>query len=127
TVPREASAVADTSVADEASLQAEHELALTKAKRRGIQRKLVKLGYEARVSGKFDDATRNAIARWQEDRGFAKTGYLDATQHKELLSEAATSSTADSDRHSRRRARHARGGGGPIGFIGNAVSGIFRR
>lgn len=128
TTPRQTSASSDNPVG-ETSQQTEDQLRLKKAKRREVQRKLAKLGFGAKVNGKFDDTTHDAIARWQESRGYPKTGFLDAEQYKTLSSEnvASTDTGADRSSHSRggHRARSSRGIGGPIGVIGGAVAGIF--
>ncbi len=132
--PRETTAPADTVIAtDEATQETEDQLGLTKAKRREVQRRLTRLGFDTKVTGKFDESTRAVIARWQEEHGYPTTGFLNAAQHKALTD--ATSEPGKSDRQARRhtggRARHARGVGGPIGAIGGAmhsvVGGIFGR
>ena len=136
--PRETLAPTDTEIAaDEATEQTEQQIGLTKAKRREVQRGLTRLGFGTKVSGKFDESTRAAITRWQEERGYPTTGFLNAAQHK-VLTDAATAA-GKSDRRDRRRAggrgRNSRGVGGPIGAIGGAmhnvvggvVGGLFRR
>ena len=106
-----------------------------------MQRRLTKLGFDTKVNGTFDDATRAAIARWQDEYGYPSTGFLNAGQHKALTDAAKQAGKAD--RKDRRRAgnrtRYSRGGGGPIGAIGgwavrgvgrgvgSAVGGLFRR
>jgi len=143
TTPREWSVPADTAIAaGEATQQTEEQIGLTKAKRRNVQRRLTRLGFETKANGTFDEPTRAAISRWQEENGYPSTGFLNAGQHK-ALAEAAKQA-AKSDRKERRRAgghaRHSRGGGGPVGAIGgvargvggavrgvgNAVGGLFR-
>jgi len=78
------------------------------------------------VNGKFDESTRAAIARWQEEHGYPTTGFLNAAQHKVLTDAAAEA--RKSDRQDRRRAgrgtRYSRGVGGPIGAVGGAVRGV---
>ena len=107
-----------------------------------MQRRLNGLGFDTKVTGKFDESTRAVITRWQAARGYPKSGYLNKLQHKALLAEIVattqTSSSDDSDsKPSRRRGGgggggggggHYRGGGGggPGGFIGGMVGGIFR-
>jgi peptidoglycan hydrolase-like protein with peptidoglycan-binding domain len=123
-------ALSDQARSDEASQQSEDQLRLNKTKRRDVQRRLTRLGFDTKANGKFDDQTRDAISRWQESHGYPKTGFLDTTQHQALLSESTEA--AKSDRAERRRggrARHARGGGigGPIGAIGHVVGGLFGR
>jgi peptidoglycan hydrolase-like protein with peptidoglycan-binding domain len=135
--PRETSAPADTAIAaGEATQETEEQIGLTKAKRRDVQRRLTRLGFDTKVNGKFDESTRAAISRWQEDSGYPSTGFLNAGQHKALTD--AAKEAVKSDRKDRRRAggraRYSRGAGGPIGAIGgavhsvgNAVGGLFRR
>ncbi|MGJ4932432.1 peptidoglycan-binding domain-containing protein [Bradyrhizobium sp. HKCCYLS2038] len=134
TSPRGTTAPAETaSASEDANQQTENQIGLTNAKRRAVQRGLTRLGFDTKANGAFDERTRAAIARWQEERGYPATGYLDATQHKALM-DAATEA-AKSDRQARRssggRTRHSRNAGGPIGAIGGAmhrvVGGIFGR
>jgi len=116
----------------------EDQIGLDKGQRRDVQRRLNGLGFDTKVNGKFDEATRAVITRWQAARGYTKSGYLNQLQHKALLTEIvsaqASSSDEDSDDHASRRhhggggggGRHYRGGGGPGGFIGGVVGGLFR-
>jgi peptidoglycan hydrolase-like protein with peptidoglycan-binding domain len=129
TTPRDTTAsVETTSLTDEAGQQSEDQIGLNRTKRRDVQRRLTKLGFDTRANGKFDDATRDAIARWQEQHGYPRTGFLNAAQHQALLSESAATTEADEpDHRGRRHARHSRGIGGPIGAIGHVVGGIFGR
>ena len=129
TTPRETTASVDTtSLTDEAGQQGEDQIGLTRTKRRDVQRRLTKLGFDTKANGKFDDTTRDAIARWQEQHGYPRTGFLNAAQHEALLSESSATTEADeSDHRGRRHARHSRGIGGPIGAIGHVVGGIFGR
>ena len=105
-----------------------------------MQRRLNGLGFDTKVTGKFDDETRAVISRWQAARGYPKTGYLNKLEHKALLAEIVattqTSSSDDSDDKPSRR-RHGGGGGGgggggrpfrggPGGFIGGMMGGLFR-
>jgi peptidoglycan hydrolase-like protein with peptidoglycan-binding domain len=127
--PRENSAPADTaSSTNEATQQTEQQIRLTKAKRRDVQRRLTRLGFETKATGTFDEQTRAAISRWQEESGYPSTGFLDAGQHKALTD--AAKQAAKADRKDRRRAgnrtRYSRGPGGPIGVIGGAVRGVGR-
>lgn len=127
--PREMSAPADTAIAaGEATQETEEQLGLTKAKRRDVQRRLTRLGFDTKINGKFDESTRAAIARWQEEYGYPTTGFLNAGQHKALTD--AAKEAVKSDRKDRRRAggraRYSRGAGGPIGAIGGAVRGVGR-
>ena len=121
----------------------EDQIGLDKGQRRDVQRRLNGLGFDTKVTGKFDESTRAVIMRWQAARGYTKSGYLNQLQHKALLTEIVsatqTSSSDDDssdDRPSRRHhssggggggGRHYRGGGGgPGGFIGGVVGGLFR-
>jgi hypothetical protein len=129
--------------ADEASQTTEDQLSLDRSQRRDVQRRLTSLGFDTKVSGKFDDNTRAVITRWQAARGYPKSGYLNALQHKALQSEVlatrvASASSDDSDdepaRSSRRhgggggsRHYHRGGGGGPGAFFGGMMGGLFRR
>jgi hypothetical protein len=129
---------------DEANQTTEDQLSLDRTQRRDVQRRLTSLGFDTKVSGKFDDNTRAVITRWQAARGYPKSGYLNALQHKALQSEilatrVASASSDDSDdepvRSSRRpggggggsRHYHRGGGGGPGAFFGGMMGGLFRR
>jgi peptidoglycan hydrolase-like protein with peptidoglycan-binding domain len=127
--PRETLAPADTAIAaNRATLETEEQIGLTKSKRRDVQRRLTRLGFDTKVNGKFDESTRAAIVRWQEEYGYPSTGFLNAGQHKALTDAAKLA--GKSDRKDRRRAgsrtRYSRGVGGPIGAIGGAVRGVGR-
>ena len=118
----------------------EDQIGLDKGQRRDVQRRLNGLGFDTKVTGKFDEATRAVIMRWQAARGYPKSGYLNTLQHKALLAEIvsaqATSSNDDSsDNHPSRHhhssgggGHHYRGGGGggPGAFIGGVVGGLLR-
>jgi len=132
--PREISAPADTAaLADEGTQQSEDQIGLSRTKRRDVQHGLTRLGFDTRPTGKFDDQTRDAISRWQEQHGYPKTGFLNTVQHQALMNESADAAEdGKSNRADRRHGRsgHARGGGGiggPIGAIGHMVGGIFGR
>ena len=60
-----------------------------------MQRRLTGLGFDVKASGKFDNSTRTVITRWQAARGYPKTGYLNALQHRALQSEILASRGAD--------------------------------
>jgi uncharacterized membrane protein YgcG len=134
---------------DEASQITEDQLGLDKGLRRDVQRRLNGLGFDTKVSGKFDESTRSVITRWQAARGYPKSGYLNKLQHKALLAEIVsttqTSSSDDSsdDKPARRERRSGGGGGGggghrgggggggadlagPGRFIGGVMGGMFR-
>jgi len=122
----------------------EDKIGLDRGQRRDAQRRLTKLGFDVNASGKFDDATRAVIKRWQAVRGYPATGYLNKAQHTALLGEQLAVRTADEDSSSSssseessgsRRSRHSSGGGrryarggggGPGGLIGHMVGGFFR-
>jgi hypothetical protein len=111
----------------------EDQIGLDKGQRRDVQRRLTGLGFDTKVTGKFDDQTRAVITRWQAARGYPKTGFFNKLQHKALLTEivasTATSASDDSDDH--RSRRHSGGGGGgrrgggdPGAFIGGVMGGM---
>jgi uncharacterized caspase-like protein len=125
---------------EDASQLTEDQLGLNRNQRRDVQRRLTGLGFDVKASGKFDANTRAVVTRWQAARGYPKSGYLNALQHKALQSEIlATPVVSASDgeeamaRPSRRRAggsgRHYRqaGGGGPGAFFGGMMRPIFGR
>jgi hypothetical protein len=130
---------------DEASQTTEDQIGLDKGQRRDVQRRLTGLGFDTKVTGKFDDDTRSVIRRWQAARGYPSSGYLNKLQHKamlaEIVSSTQTSSSDDSsssdDKPSRRRhsgggggggggGGHYRGPSGPGGLIGGMMGGLFR-
>ena len=127
--PRELSTSIDAAtIPDDANRETEDKIGLTKAKRREIQRGLTKLGFDNKATGKFDESTRGAITRWQEEHGYPKTGFLNAAQNTALLDESISASKSDREDPRRSgRIHHSRGIGGPIGAIGSAVGGLFRR
>jgi hypothetical protein len=129
---------------EESSQVTEDQLGLDRSQRRDVQRRLTSLGFDVKTSGKFDENTRTVITRWQAARGYPKSGYLSALQHKALQSEilatrVASVASDDSDdapvRHSRRHggggggSRHAQrgGGGGPGGLFGGMMRPLFGR
>jgi peptidoglycan hydrolase-like protein with peptidoglycan-binding domain len=122
--PRELASLDTSAVSDEATQEAEDQIGLTKKARREIQRRLTALGFRTKVSGKFEESTRGAIAGWQEERGYPKTGFLNTAQHTALLEE---SKFEGGDHHRRGRAHHRHAIGGPIGAIGGVIGGLFRR
>jgi uncharacterized caspase-like protein len=114
----------------------EDQIGLDRGQRRDVQRRLNGLGFDTRVTGKFDDATRAVITRWQAARGYPSSGFLNKLQHKALLTEivASTQTSSDgSDDRPARRARHSGGGGdggrrgGDPGaaFVGGVVGGMM--
>ena len=126
-----------TAAADQTS---EDQIGLDRSQRRDVQRRLTGLGFDVKASGKFDEATRNVISRWQAARGYPQTGFLNTLEHKALVSEIASTKVASADdeasddepsRHSRHSGggggrRYHRGGGGPGGFFGHVMGGLFR-
>jgi hypothetical protein len=123
--PRELASLDTAAVSDEATQEAEDQIGLTKKTRREIQRRLTALGFRTRGNGKFEESTRAAIAGWQEERGYPKTGFLNTAQHTALMEE---SGPAREDHHRHGGRAHRRHGiGGPIGAIGGAIGGLFRR
>jgi peptidoglycan hydrolase-like protein with peptidoglycan-binding domain len=143
TTTRNLSASADPATfADEATQETEDQIGLDKGKRRDVQRRLTRLGFDTKVNGKFDESTRAVITRWQAARGYPKTGFLNTLQNKALLTEivsaahasSSSSDKSDDDHLARRRgggggAHHHRssGGGGPGGLIGGVMGGLFGR
>lgn len=129
--PRETTtaAVDTATLTDETNQQTEDQIGLTRAKRRDVQRRLNRLGFNTRTNGKFDDSTRDAIARWQEQRGYPKTGFLGTAQQEALLGESTAATEANKSDHRRGggHARRSRVVGGPLGVIGGVVGGLFRR
>ncbi len=126
---------------EESNQTTEDQIGLDRGQRRDVQRRLNGLGFDTKVSGKFDDDTRSVIRRWQAARGYPTSGFLNNLQHKALLAEIVattqTSSGDDSDdkpRHHSGGGRRRGGGGGggnPGAFIGGALGGMmggmFRR
>jgi hypothetical protein len=123
---------------EEAGLSSEDQIGLDRSQRRDVQRRLNGLGFDTRVTGKFDDATRAVIARWQAARGYPKTGFINALQLKALQSEIVATRLASSDdgddeparasrHHGGGGGRHYRGGGGPGAFFGGMMGGLFHR
>jgi hypothetical protein len=123
---------------EESNQTTEDQIGLEKGQRRDVQRRLTGLGFDTKVTGKFDEDTRAVITRWQAARGYPKTGYLNKLQHKALLAEIVsatqTSSSGDDDDKPHRRSggggggrhRGGGGGGGPGGLIGGMMGGLFR-
>ena len=119
----QAPAVDEAVFTDEATQETEDRIGLDKRKRRDLQRRLTRLGFDTRANGKFDAATRAVITRWQAARDYPQTGFLNAQQHQALLTESVVTANAGA-RGNDRRARRRGGGGGPIGVIGGVVGGV---
>ena len=66
---------------EEANQVTEDQIGLNKGKRRDVQRRLNGLGFDTKITGKFDEPTRAVITRWQVARGYPKSGYLNKLQH----------------------------------------------
>ena len=143
---RNLSAGVDPAVFTEESSQlTEDQIGLDKGQRRDVQRRLTGLGFDIKVTGVFNQETRNVIMRWQAARGYPKSGYLNRLQHRALLTEIiatppATASSDDDKPAPRRRASSGGGGqaapaprqnSGPdpaaVGrFMGGVVGGVLR-
>ena len=69
-----------------ASSASENELDLGKTDKKILVIKLSSLGFATRsLSAEFDAATRIALAKWQEARGYPVTGFLNKFQYEALL------------------------------------------
>jgi peptidoglycan hydrolase-like protein with peptidoglycan-binding domain len=124
---RDLSASADPAIlTDEATQATEDQIGLDKRKRRDVQRRLTKLGFDTRANGRFDASTRAVITLWQAARGYPKTGFLNTLQHQALVTEfISTANGSISEKSGNdRRARRRGGGGGPVGVIGGVVGGV---
>jgi peptidoglycan hydrolase-like protein with peptidoglycan-binding domain len=65
TTLRETPASVDTAtLTDVTNRRTEDRIGLSKTNRREVQRRLARLGFGTKINGKFDDSTRDAIARW---------------------------------------------------------------
>ena len=125
---------------EEANQVTEDQIGLDRGQRRDVQRRLNGLGFDTKVSGKFDEQTRTVITRWQAARGYPTSGYLNKLQHKALLAEIVASnqtSASDEDGDHPHHRHHSGGGGGggrryyrgpsgPGGFLGGVMGGLFR-
>lgn len=145
---RNLAAVDPATFTDDATQLTEDQIGLDKGQRRDVQRRLNGLGFDTKVTGKFDDDTRVVIKRWQAARGYPSTGFLNKLQHKALLTEiVATTQSSSSDDDSGGSSRHSSGGGGGGGgrhyrggggggganpgavmggFVGGMMGGMFR-
>ena len=126
TTPRQMASLDASAVSDEATLETEHHIGLTKSARRKVQRRLTRLGFQTKVDGQFKESTRSAITRWQDERGYPKTGFLNTAQHTALLAEGSSANEVHRPRHVSDR-HHHRGIGGPIGAVAGAIGGLLRR
>jgi len=134
---------------DNATQLTEDQIGLDKGQRRDVQRRLSGLGFDTKVTGVFNEETRNVLKRWQAARGYPSTGYLNKLQHKAMLSEivAAAPATASDDSGEKKAAprraaapSNSGGGGGGGhrgggdagaafvgGVVGGMMGGMFRR
>src|SRR4029450_1924984 len=89
---------------EEANQTTEDQIGLDKGQRRDVQRRLIGLGFDTKVTGGFNESTRSVSAPWQAARGYTKSGYLNRLQHKALLAEiVAAPTTASSDEEKPKR------------------------
>jgi Caspase domain/Putative peptidoglycan binding domain len=120
---------------DEGSQVSEDQIGLDRGQRRDVQRRLTGLGFDTKVTGKFDEETRAVIMRWQAARGYPKTGFLNTAQHTALRGEVVARNDEPEEHGSapeRRARRHGGGSGGggnpfagPGQFIGGVVGGMM--
>jgi hypothetical protein len=128
---------------DDSNQVTEDQIGLDKGQRRDVQRRLNGLGFDTKVTGKFDEDTRSVIKRWQAARTYPVTGYLNKLQHKALLTEivSATTTSSGDDSDDRTVRHHSSGGGGggrrsggggggggggnPGNFIGGVMGGMM--
>ena len=111
---------------EEADQASEDQIGLDKARRRDVQRRLTALGFDTKVTGKFDEETRAVISRWQAARGYPKTGFLNQLQHKALQAEVASAGDDGSSEDSPHHSRHHGGGGSRHYHGGGGGGGLFR-
>src|SRR3974390_3075560 len=88
---RNLTAVDPATFTEEANQVTEDQIGLDRGQRRDVQRRLTGLGFDTKITGKFDDETRSVIRRWQAARGYPASGYLNQLQHRALLSEIVAS------------------------------------
>jgi peptidoglycan hydrolase-like protein with peptidoglycan-binding domain len=123
----------DQSTKEEATQETEDQIGLDRGKRRDVQRRLTRIGFDTKVNGKFDEGTRAAITRWQAAHGYPTTGFLNTPQHESLLTESASAANAnntdesDNDNSTLRHGAHRHRSGGPVGVIGGMIGGLFGR
>jgi peptidoglycan hydrolase-like protein with peptidoglycan-binding domain len=130
---RDAPASVEPAITDESSQTTEDQIGLSKGQRRDVQRQLNRLGFDTKVTGKFDERTRASISRWQAEHDYPTTGFLDKIQHDALRAEsvsvahAGTGDETDDDHPTHVRRHRVGGGSGPVGLIGGVVGGLFGR
>ena len=121
----------DQSAKEEATQETEDQIGLDRGKRRDVQRRLTRIGFDTKVNGKFDEETRAAITRWQAAHGYPTTGFLNTSQHESLLTESAsvasanTADESDNDSSTLRHRAHRHRSGGPGDLIGGMIGGLF--
>ena len=103
---------------DEANQTTEDQIGLDKGQRRDVQRRLTGLGFDTKVTGKFDEATRAVITRWQAARGYPTTGYLNKLQHKAMLTEIVSTTTSASSSDGPRTVRAATAAVAAVAAVG---------
>ena len=127
-------AIDPATFSQQADQTSEDQIGLDKSQRRDVQHRLTGLGFDIKANGRFDDATRAVIKRWQAARGYPATGYLNPLQHKALVGEIVATrvaSTDDSDDDIAHHSHHGGGGrryyrgGGPGMFFGHMMGGLF--
>jgi peptidoglycan hydrolase-like protein with peptidoglycan-binding domain len=109
---RNLTAVDPATFTEEANQVTEDQIGLDRGQRRDVQRRLTGLGFDTKVTGKFDDETRSVIRRWQAARGYPAGGYLNQLQHKALLSEIVANLPSGAEEPESHPSRHQGGGGG---------------
>jgi peptidoglycan hydrolase-like protein with peptidoglycan-binding domain len=129
----EPAALTDQPRKEEATQETEDQIGLDKRKRRDVQRRLTRIGFDTKINGKFDEETRAAITRWQAAHGYPPTGFLNAPQHESLLIESTSAANAnntdqsDNDNSALRHGTHRHRSGGPVRVIGGMIGGLFGR
>ena len=109
---RNLTAVDPATFTEEANQVTEDQIGLDRGQRRDVQRRLTGLGFDIKVTGKFDDESRSVIRRWQAARGYPASGYLNHLQHKALLSEIVANLQGGAEEPESHQSRHHSGGGG---------------
>ncbi len=80
----------EVTIAEPSEADTENELGLSRDDRAGIQRGLALLGYDPHgIDGIFGKATRAALSDWQQEQGYAVTGYLTREELDALTAAAA--------------------------------------
>lgn len=87
----------------------ENALALNRQQRREIQQHLTLLGFSTRgIDGIFGPGTRTAIRGWQNRRGLAVTGFVDADQRALLAADATRRQSEINEEERREQAAQER-------------------